>query len=542
MSAVLKCLRQASPAVRRLCLAYIFIPQPRPTSKTLNFLQINYNSLSYPHCHSANSLSSLESMASRQLPACDWLGYSLDMTTCTPLDMKSVMNATKKGRRILKHTTDTHMVEHGGIEYKAPTCIGISDYSRSDGNYITFKSGTEAYSCFEGDATLSGRYLAVSASVSASYGLKKSLKREDQFAFYSLNADTYLAEMMDYADLLDEDALTKRLDDLPKPFSGQDEKNLGEWKGFFASFGSHVILKASYGAAFQLSVWASNASSSVNQNFSASVTATFEGITAGGKFDASVTKEDQYKSFSESMQKTVSVVGGNPKLNTTLTADPTHHDLYNKWVNSITEDSALVNFSVVEIWNLMKDAGKRELRGLSSMVQEAYEYIVENPRPYKTEVSFDIQSDWAEFNLLSPSGIIALEKDYQPPQYTDVFSGTRVSWGKDIHEFKKQTIRFFIVNDGSPIDFSVSHGSHGSEPGKGRAEVIMATKNYVSEGITDNNWNTTWFYQKPVSSTPATRIATRIALKTDVPRSWNDVLNEYIEEIGAHTAPQVASA
>jgi hypothetical protein len=45
----------------------------------------------------------------------------------------------------------------------------------------------------------------------------------------------------------------------------------------------------------------------------------------------------------------------------------------------------------------------------------------------------------------------------------------------------------------------------------------------------DDVWNTTWFYQKRVSPKPVVRNEKR----STSPRSWNDVLNEYLGEIGA---------
>ncbi|OJA12170.1 hypothetical protein AZE42_05960 [Rhizopogon vesiculosus] len=465
----------------------------------------------------------------KEFPACNWLGYGLDMTTLTPIDVKSVMEATKKARRVLKYDLDKDTYIHtigeyiycmtgvfwaeistlcisGGIEYNVPNCIGVSDYNISDGNYTTYATGTEASSTFQADASLSVRYMAVSASASASYALEKSFKRDDQFAFYSFNADTYLASLRDYADLLNETALTKRLDDMPK-FDGDDDDSLTQWKDFFASFGSHIILNASYGARFQLNVWASNQTESVNKSFSASVNAAFEGIAFGGKFDASVKSQEQYKTFSEYMQKTVSVIGGDPELNKVLTADPTKYDVFVNWAGTVAKESSLGSFNVVEIWNLMRDASTKNLRDRSDMVKEAYDYIVSHPQPYQTAISLDIQSDWAEFNLLSPSATIVEDTKNPWPASNTVASGTRVQWGKEYsHDYQRQTLRFFVINDGSPIDFSISHGSNGGTPGAGMAEVIMEREHYPSKGVTDNVWNTSWFYQKSVSAKPAQKV------------------------------------
>ncbi|KAG8215627.1 hypothetical protein J3R82DRAFT_7496 [Butyriboletus roseoflavus] len=270
--------------------------------------------------------------------------------------------------------------------------------------------------------------------------------------------------------------------------------------------------------------------------------ASFNGIGAGGQFDASVMTETQYKTFSEFMQRTVSVVGGNPELNKRLTADPGHNDVFVEWAGSVAQDSSISTLSVVELWILMKEAGSREIRDFAATVFDAYNYIVQHPRPYKTPIIFDIQSDCkldyrlqqliylrdapgAEFNLLSPDAVI-IPDDSNPFPPKTVASNTRVQWGREYsHDYERKTLRFNVVNDGSPVNFSISKGSNGPSVGKGRAEAIIEQ---VSP-LLHNKWNTMWFFQKPVSSVAMT---TKMEL-TRTRHSWDNVLKGYLEEIGA---------
>ena len=205
-------------------------------------------------------------------------------------------------------------------------------------------------------------------------------------------------------------------------------------------------------------MWASNSDSSVNERFSTSVTASFNGIGFGGQFDASVTTEEQYKTFSEFMQKQVSVVGGNPEINKRLTADPTQYDLFIDWAGSVAQDSSIATLNVVELWVLMKEAGRKEIRDAAGTVMDAYNYIVQHPQPYRTAIVFDIQSDCkpdfcfqqriylrdatgAEFNLLSPEAVIIADTAHPFPLKT-VASNTRVQWGREYsHDYERQTLR-----------------------------------------------------------------------------------------------------
>ncbi|KAH9935269.1 MAC/Perforin domain-containing protein [Amylocystis lapponica] len=466
-----------------------------------------------------------------ELPATNWLGYSLDMTQTTPLDMKSVTQAVKKMRRILNYRPDedTRPVQIGDLTYDVPRCIGVAmDAQSVQGNYITYKTGSEASSNFQADASLTVRYLAVSGGVSASYGTEKSFRQENQYAFYSFNSDTYTTSMQDYIDFLNETPLKNRIAELPKPFNGADADNLKQWRDFFASFGTHVIIHCSYGARFQLNVWASNSESSVNNRFSTSVTAAFNGIVAGGQFDASVKNEEQYKTFSEFMQRLVSIQGGDAKLAGSLGADPTQGDVYKEWAESTATYSELSNMYVVELWTLLREAASKDLRDAANTVESAYTYMTTHPQPYKTFVTLSIESDWAEFGLLTPSGVIAFDPSNPIPSQT-VFTETRVQWGKEhSHAYERMDIRFMVINDGSPIDFYISHGSNGGQPGKGTAQIIMEQNQYVNDQITDNNWNTVYFYHKAVSPKAQTSTLVRRGGRN----TWNTVLNAYLREIG----------
>lgn len=158
------------------------------------------------------------------------------------------------------------------------------------------------------------------------------------------------------------------------------------------------------------------------------------------------------------MQKQVSVVGGNPELNTRLTADPVHYDAFVEWAGTVAQDSSMATLNVVELWVLMREAGRREIRDAATMVMDAYNYIVQHPQPYRTAVVFDIQSDCksdyclqqraylreatgAEFNLLSPDAVIVPDTNNAFPDRT-VAANTRVQWGREFsHQYERKTLR-----------------------------------------------------------------------------------------------------
>lgn len=106
------------------------------------------------------------------------------------------------------------------------------------------------------------------------------------------------------------------------------------------------------------------------------------------------------------------------------------------------------------------------------------------------------------------------------------------------------------MNDGSPVDFSISHGSLASGGGWGRAEARMEgvsvvallptsylgayslcsilQQTYLNAVVTDNVRNAKWFYGAPVAKDPApASLSQKYAA-----RSWDEVLYQYLKEIG----------
>ncbi|THU80325.1 hypothetical protein K435DRAFT_809971 [Dendrothele bispora CBS 962.96] len=464
-----------------------------------------------------------------EFPPINRLGYSLDMLTVTPLSIKVVDQSIKKARRIIDIDPDERCrdVTIGGQTYSVPRIIGVStDISHFEGSYLTYRTGSEASAAFQADASLGIRYLCVSGSVSASYAMQRSLRRENQHAFYSFNADLFSASLRDYVDSINEKALKLRVAQLPTPFDGSKPDHRKEYRDFFSSFGTHVIKYCTYGARCQLNVWASNSDSSVNEKFSANVNASYSGVF-NAELSLDVKKEAQYKTFEEYKQADVTCQGGDLDKGTFFVTNPDSRQAYDDWVASTASNPNVTSFSTEEIWSLLRDASAQELRDIANELEHAFNHLKDHPEIHHTKVTLTIESDWAEFGLLTPSAVIIKDTDSPPPDNT-VFSQTKVQWGKEFsHVYRQQDVRFIIVNDGSPVDFYISHGSNGGQQGKGRASVVMEEGLYENKEITDNNWNTVWFYQKHVS--PITIQAE--VTSSNKPRTWHDTLDTHLKTL-----------
>ncbi|KAK7444037.1 hypothetical protein VKT23_015434 [Stygiomarasmius scandens] len=103
----------------------------------------------------------------------------------------------------------------------------------------------------------------------------------------------------------------------------------------------------------------------------------------------------------------------------------------------------------------------------------------------------------------------------------------KLTWGKEqSHEYKRQQVEFYVINDGYPIDFYISHGSGGGAEAKGNARVTMEGQTYINHSLTDDNYNTMWFYQKEVSSVPVNFSASPNR-STDT-SAWDHTLEQYL--------------
>ncbi|KAI6038047.1 hypothetical protein EDC04DRAFT_2698637 [Pisolithus marmoratus] len=464
-----------------------------------------------------------------ELPAVDYLGYAINLSNITPFDIGAVEKSVLTARRLLSVNFDNvRDITIDGVTYSVPMDISVTNNNNVvTGQYITFPDGKDAASAFTADATYPLRYFAVSGTTSGTYAARKSFLEYHQYAFFSYSEASYSARLRDYADSLVETQLLSALEGIPKPFESSSTDTVDKYKLSFDKLGSHVIHNVSYGARYPLQVWASNETPAVNTMFNTDVKAKFNGIPSGGVYDASVTAQDQYKKFSEYFQYlvTVSDDGDRSKLANT---DGTYND-YQTWIQSIKEYSpGLLSFQVTELWTLMEFSENDVLRSYADPLYDAFLWIVGHPDVYKTDVSLTIESDWAEFNLLTPSAVIVPNPSSPYPSQNTVASDTRVQWGKEYsHDYQRQTLKFFVVNDGSPIDFSISHGSQAGPSGRGLAIVTIEGNNYKNDSITDNVWNTLWFYKALVSGTPVSKSSdTRKGSRSHY--EWSDVLKDYL--------------
>lgn len=205
-------------------------------------------------------------------------------------------------------------------------------------------------------------------------------------------------------------------------------------------------------------MWGQNTSTAVNARWATDVKAQFGGIPSGGDFDKNVKNEAQWTQFSEYVQWLISVQGGDKSQASNIVIFPDNFAAFKTWTETAGTNHSLLGFVVSELWALMKGSDSDVLRIAAKQVQDGFNYIVLNPQPYKTAVTFSIESDWcvtllclcialliawpmvrAAFGVLTPSAMIIpngpLPKD-------TIVSDTKVLFGKEFsHNQRRETIR-----------------------------------------------------------------------------------------------------
>ncbi|KAI0060134.1 hypothetical protein BV25DRAFT_1918001 [Artomyces pyxidatus] len=97
----------------------------------------------------------------------------LDMTIMTPNDITAVPNAVVKLTRVI--TVDNARETPNGITHGVPNNCSLTNDGTRDSSYMTFKNGSEVVATLNGDASLFGKYMAVSSKkTDADYAIRKT--------------------------------------------------------------------------------------------------------------------------------------------------------------------------------------------------------------------------------------------------------------------------------------------------------------------------------------------------------------------------------
>lgn len=177
-------------------------------------------------------------------------------------------------------------------------------------------------------------------------------------------------------------------------------------------------------------MWSANDNSEVNKNFEADVNLELAGLPFSGKIDADVNSTQQFKVFENTMQKTCSCDGGNVTLGNSICAGTKDNlwDVYSQWSLSTERLPHVTNLKTESLWSLMEFSTDDAIAGYADDISTAFDFIVSHPTVHQTAVAMTVNSDWAQFDLLSPSAYIVRDERNPPPEGIVIFEKTKIQW------------------------------------------------------------------------------------------------------------------
>ncbi|KAI1619206.1 hypothetical protein EDD37DRAFT_584745 [Exophiala viscosa] len=431
-----------------------------------------------------------KNVADDDFPPSSWLGYGIDLTAVGPNDINAVTEAIITTYALIPMSPTTSVVDVANAKWNKPDNVNVAvDVASSSSSLNSWKDGTSTAEALKTNASLSAQYMAVSGDVSISYCVNSSFEEDRSYSLFSYNQNVADVKFKSYGQSIDKDTLATAISGLNlQNWDPANKDVVNSYKTLFNVLGSHIVVGATYGGRFQM----------------VHLSVAYNGLVTSGKIDASVQSEDQYKSYSKEVMQQVSCQGGDvslsAKLNTSYRADDIY-STFQQWAQSSTLNPGVMNLETTPLWTVMAATFDPDILKHSNDVKSAFYWILENPAPHWTKGVVTINSDWGEFGITSPSAYIIQDPDLPPTVDNLVFSGTKIQWGREYsHAFQRDvTINFIIVNDGSGLNFELSHGSDGASSKDGRIDVTFNNNTYTASAVTDNNWNTQFFFNKPVN-------------------------------------------
>ncbi|KAL0072600.1 hypothetical protein AAF712_000363 [Marasmius tenuissimus] len=330
-----------------------------------------------------------------EFPAISFLGQGLNMAIplLTTKDVRSAMTA----RPILQiNEEDLRPINIGehlsfgvrtvsligsrgkqdGQTYMVPREFTVSQNLSQVETFITFPTGDEAIAKFNSDPAFMSRLIPAAASGNS---LLKTLetrfiRSDNQYAFYSLRQPRYSATILSNLNLpFDSETLQQvAIRDLP-PFSTENQSVVAQYRRFFQRFGSHVITGVEFGSGYQFIVSADRTQQGVNDAWVEDVKADWGGIPSGGQFDKNIKDSSQYQEYKRLQQRIEMINGGDDALAKAVATNPTYQT-FQEWKGSVGH-SQPINFSLGDVWTLMKNSNNIEVARAANDIQAAYEWI-----------------------------------------------------------------------------------------------------------------------------------------------------------------------
>ncbi|WNG44166.1 hypothetical protein F0U60_08650 [Archangium minus] len=263
-----------------------------------------------------------------------------------------------------------------GKDYLIPSCMTAVQNTAAYWSGNTAESREEFQNSISVHAGVDASYGAFSGEMKADYTSEYEESSLYAYAYNNFYAPLALIELNPGTEYLSSEFLS-RVQSLPSVAS---KDTLPAFESFFTDYGIYYTQKVVLGGSLQFYVAVAQSSQLSSANISAMLKAQYSGLFVSGSLDASVEFSEQWKSYSQSSQTVIRATGGDPTSIAALVGinpmSPSSETVsrYTDWVQSVSTNPALVDFSLKGIWELCGDK-----RGAVQMAWELFSQVM-HPR------------------------------------------------------------------------------------------------------------------------------------------------------------------
>ncbi|KAH7389481.1 hypothetical protein DE146DRAFT_767786 [Phaeosphaeria sp. MPI-PUGE-AT-0046c] len=293
-------------------------------------------------------------MEPTQLPVKDCLGRIID---CTKHDVNmfspsSVLNAGNVIEAITWSADDKG--SHNGHTYTKPGNVVVIFVNSEVSTFVFADSGSKVLEELRTDATISGRYMAVSAKVGVNYAYKGNFSEDMQYGFLNNSSNVYTASLLGNG-MATWKHVTPDVQNAILALPTTLEGNHAQFDEFAAAWGTHLITQATFGTRFEYTIKCSQTAVSSGQEMKAFIEAEYGTAVVGAGGSVSVKASKEFQTYQKYREAKALVVGGDPSLAGALRSDPSNPSRALAWASSDRSfgNEALVHMDTIPLGELL---------------------------------------------------------------------------------------------------------------------------------------------------------------------------------------------
>ncbi|KAI9769207.1 MAG: hypothetical protein M1840_004336 [Geoglossum simile] len=416
------------------------------------------------------------------LRALRWLGYGANMLDVQRPDRfkpSSILDHLLTHRRVVelapKH--DLAVVGRNGRTpvycFSLPSNVAVyDDIGDSDACIRTFPSGREVHHALQSDSAFSSTYMGLTVSGPSRRLLGSSYESDRQYAFINQSQALYVAAF-DESSLLLNDVVKSAATSLPD-WDAQDLDIVRRYFVYFQSYGTHLLMKVTYGRRYQIMVSANNSSEEQKQKFGAHVKAQYlDGLLQNRDIHS-----ESYGHYQSSSQWHINTNGGDKTKAEHWKAYPEDKARRDAWLDSWNAEpnDDITGVKIQETSSIFLQSDDGVLQKAGANLQSALSHILTAQRSH---CWIFVDSDYGWVELLSRNARIEVPAQLPPRVEPGCMHERYVRFGRPrdagcggAQGTFRDSMAFALVGDGCPVDVVLGTGDAGSA-GLGSARISL---------------------------------------------------------------------